>query len=97
MGLIIIKALISSFMTALLELDAVQAGQFLLSRPAIVGPLLGWLNGCAAEGARLGILIELIYIDFIPVGGVIPPNGAVAAAVGWDDKSPSANARRPAE
>lgn len=56
-----------------------QAGQFLLSRPAFVGPVLGWLNGCPLEGARLGILIELLYIDFIPVGGVIPPNGTAAA------------------
>ncbi|HAH32089.1 MAG TPA: hypothetical protein DCL44_07235 [Elusimicrobia bacterium] len=80
--ILIFKALISSSLAGLLELDTVQAGQFLLSRPALVGPLLGALNGCVLEGARLGILIELIYIDFIPVGGVVPPNGAVAAAVG---------------
>jgi mannose/fructose/N-acetylgalactosamine-specific phosphotransferase system component IIC len=76
----LLKALLSSALTGLLGLDAVQAGQFLLSRPAFVGPLLGWLNGCPLEGARLGILIELLYIDFIPVGGVVPPNGAAAAA-----------------
>lgn len=76
----VLKALLSSALTGLLGLDAVQAGQFLLSRPAFVGPLLGWLNGCPLEGARLGILIELLYIDFIPVGGVVPPNGAAAAA-----------------
>ena len=76
----VLKALLSSALTGLLGLDAVQAGQFLLSRPAFVGPLLGWLNGCPLEGARLGVLIELLYIDFIPVGGVVPPNGAAAAA-----------------
>ncbi len=75
-----VKALLSSVLAGLLGLDTVQAGQFLLSRPALVGPVLGWLNGCPLEGARLGILIELIYIDFIPVGGVVPPNGAAAAA-----------------
>jgi len=75
------KAVISSLLAGLLELDSVQAGQFLLSRPALVGPLLGALNGCVLEGARLGILIELIYIDFVPIGGVVSPNGAVAAAV----------------
>lgn len=75
-----LKAVISSALAGLLGLDSVQAGQFLLSRPAFVGPVLGWLNGCPLEGARLGILIELLYIDFIPVGGVVPPNGAAAAA-----------------
>ena len=76
-----LKALASSALAGLLGLDTVQAGQFLLSRPALVGPLLGWLNGFPLEGARLGVIIELLYMDFIPVGGVVPPNGAVAAAV----------------
>ena len=75
-----VKALLSSVLAGLLGLDTVQAGQFLLSRPALVGPVLGWLNGCPLEGARLGILLELLYIDFIPVGGVVPPNGTAAAA-----------------
>lgn len=74
------NALITSAFAGLLELDHVQAGQFLLSRPAFAGPLLGWLNGCPLEGAKIGLLIELIYLDFIPIGGVVPPNGLVAAA-----------------
>ncbi|OGR76390.1 MAG: hypothetical protein A2X32_12395 [Elusimicrobia bacterium GWC2_64_44] len=76
----VLRAVISSALAGLLGLDSVQAGQFLLSRPAFVGPVLGWLNGCPLEGARLGILLELLYIDFIPVGGVVPPNGTAAAA-----------------
>ncbi len=75
----LLKVFVSSALTGLLGLDTVQAGQLLLSRPAFIGPLLGWLNGCPVEGAKLGILIELLYIDFIPVGGVVPPNGAAAA------------------
>lgn len=78
--LTLLKAAVSSGLAGLLGLDSVQAGQFLLSRPAFVGPVLGWLNGCPLEGARLGILLELLYIDFIPVGGVVPPNGTAAAA-----------------
>lgn len=77
-----LKAVLSAALTGLLGLDAVQAGQFLFSRPAFVGPVLGWLNGCPLDGARLGMLLELLYIDFIPVGGVVPPNGTAAAAVG---------------
>jgi len=80
--ILVFKTLLSSAMAGLLGLDAVQAGQFLFSRPAFVGPLLGWLNGCPLEGARIGILLEMLYIDVIPVGGVVPPNGTAAAAVG---------------
>lgn len=79
---LIFKTVLSAALSGLLGLDAVQAGQFLLSRPAFVGPVLGWLNGCPLDGARLGILLELLYIDFIPVGGVVPPNGTAAAAAG---------------
>ncbi|PIU19549.1 MAG: hypothetical protein COT18_06935 [Elusimicrobia bacterium CG08_land_8_20_14_0_20_59_10] len=79
---VILRTIISSAFTGLLGLDSVQAGQFLLSRPVVVGILLGWLNGCVLEGARIGILLELLYIDFIPVGGVVPPNGTAAAAAG---------------
>lgn len=78
----LLKTFISAALAGLLGLDAVQAFQFLLARPAFVGPALGLLNGCPLEGARLGILLELLYIDFIPVGGVVPPNGTAAAAVG---------------
>jgi mannose/fructose/N-acetylgalactosamine-specific phosphotransferase system component IIC len=78
----LLKAAVSAALAGLLGLDAVQAFQFLLSRPAFVGPVLGLLNGCPAEGAKLGILLELLYIDFIPVGGVVPPNGTAAAAAG---------------
>jgi len=75
-------AFVSAALAGLLNLDAVQAFQFLLSRPAFVGPVLGLLNGCPAEGAKIGVLLELLYIDFIPVGGVVPPNGTAAAAAG---------------
>lgn len=79
--IMLFKTFISSYFAGLLALDNVQVGQLLLARPAFAGPLLGWLNGCPVEGAKMGLLIELLYIDFIPVGGVVPPNGLVAAAV----------------
>ena len=78
----LLHAFVSAALAGLLNLDAVQAFQFLLSRPAFVGPVLGLLNGCPAEGAKIGVLLELLYIDFIPVGGVVPPNGTAAAAAG---------------
>jgi mannose/fructose/N-acetylgalactosamine-specific phosphotransferase system component IIC len=75
-----LNALVTSFFAALLELDNVQAGQFLLARPAFVGPLLGWFNGCPLEGAKIGLIMELIFMDFMSAGGVLPPNGVVSAA-----------------
>lgn len=65
---------------AVLEADAVLVGQWLVSRPLVVGPLVGWLAGEPVLGAGLGALVEVFCLEELPVGSVMPPNGAVAAA-----------------
>lgn len=65
---------------AALELDAVLVGQWMLSRPILVGPLVGWACGSPAMGAAVGAMIELFSLEDLPVGCVIPLNGTVAAA-----------------
>ena len=65
---------------AALELDAVSLGQWMLSRPIVGGPLLGLLAGDARIGLVMGILIELLILEDLPIGGAIPINGPVAAA-----------------
>ncbi|MFH2201958.1 MAG: PTS sugar transporter subunit IIC [Elusimicrobiota bacterium] len=64
---------------ALLELDAVYVGQWMLSRPLFVGPLLGLICGQLPLGLSVGALFELFALEALPVGTVIPINGAVAA------------------
>ncbi|MBI3548809.1 MAG: PTS sugar transporter subunit IIC [Elusimicrobia bacterium] len=65
---------------ALLELDATCVGQWMVSRPLVLAPLLGWLCGSAAAGVSVGILMELITLDDLPVGSAMPLNATVAAA-----------------
>jgi len=67
---------------ALLELDGVLIGQWMISRPILVGPLMGLLCGKPALGLSLGILFELFTLDKSPVGSVMPLNGTVAAGTG---------------
>ncbi|MDE2291208.1 MAG: PTS sugar transporter subunit IIC, partial [Elusimicrobia bacterium] len=64
---------------AVIETDAVLVGQWLISRPVVVGPLVGWLLGDLAAGLVLGALVEAFCLEELPVGSVVPPNGAVAA------------------
>lgn len=63
---------------AVLEADAALVGQWLLSRPLVVGPLVGWAAGEPALGAALGALVEVFCLEELPVGSVVPPNGTVA-------------------
>ncbi|GEM_PF-1005438 len=73
--------LVSSFLCGLLVLDNLQFAQVSLSRPSLVGLLIGWLVGSPIEGASLGLGIELCYSTFLPLGGNVPPNGAVAGTI----------------
>lgn len=67
-------------LAAFLELDAVYAGQFLLSRPVVAGTLLGVLCGDIKTGVQLGIWTEFLMLDQLPVGGYVPPSGGVCVA-----------------
>lgn len=66
---------------ALLEMDTTYLGQFLLSRPTCTGAIMGYLCGDFFLGLQVGIFTELIFIDFVPVGGVVPPSGAICAGL----------------
>jgi mannose/fructose/N-acetylgalactosamine-specific phosphotransferase system component IIC len=66
---------------ALFELDTTYIGQFLISRPVVVGSVLGFATGNFLLGLQLGVFTELIYLDFIPIGGIVPPSGALSAGV----------------
>lgn len=62
------------------ELDGLRVGQFMVSRPIVLGPLLGWALGDAGTGAVLGAALEVLALDALPLGAVVPWSGAVAAA-----------------
>lgn len=67
-------------LAALLELDAASAGQFMVSRPIVLGGILGLAGGEPLEGFTLGALIELFLLAELPIGAALPINGSVAAS-----------------
>jgi mannose/fructose/N-acetylgalactosamine-specific phosphotransferase system component IIC len=75
------ELLLLSALLALLEMDTTYIGQFLFSRPLAVGGALGFLTGDFLLGLQLGLFTELLYLDFIPIGGVVPPSGAISAGM----------------
>ncbi len=61
-----------SLLLAFLSLDVSAVGQFMVSRPIVVGPLVGLLTGHADLGLELGALVELIWLGDVPVGAHLP-------------------------
>jgi mannose/fructose/N-acetylgalactosamine-specific phosphotransferase system component IIC len=61
-----------AFVMAFLAMDETAFGQFMVSRPIVTGPVVGWLLGRADIGLELGALIELIWINDLPVGAHLP-------------------------
>jgi mannose/fructose/N-acetylgalactosamine-specific phosphotransferase system component IIC len=59
---------LSGVLYAFLSLDHIAAGHFMLSRPIVVGPLVGWALGDGGLGLLAGIIVELMWVHVIPVG-----------------------------
>ena len=77
-----LELVIACAVLALLEMDTTYLGQFLFSRPTCAGAIIGYLCGDFFLGLQLGVFTELLFIDFLPVGGVVPPSGAICAGLG---------------
>jgi len=66
-------------LAALLELDNTSLGQTGFGRAFVSGIIFGLCTGNIFTGLEFGLFIELLFLDYTPVGGVLPPNGTVAA------------------
>jgi mannose PTS system EIIC component len=74
------EIIIISFCGSLLCLDRIFI-QMMISRPVVIAPLMGLLLNNLYAGLIIGALIELIWIDRLPLGAYIPPNDSIAAVV----------------
>ncbi|MBI4056941.1 MAG: PTS sugar transporter subunit IIC [Elusimicrobia bacterium] len=67
---------------ALADLDTTLWGQWMISRPVILGSILGFFLADSPEAlwqaAWMGFWMELLLLDILPIGGAVPPNGALA-------------------
>lgn len=72
--------LLISLLAGLLHLDSMVFGQFMVSRPIITGPLIGYFFGSAETGFLVGVILELVYVSLIPVGTKVP-NDSTAATI----------------
>ncbi|MBK8575839.1 MAG: PTS sugar transporter subunit IIC [Elusimicrobia bacterium] len=63
------SALLAALAYGVLSLDHFTVGPFLLSRPLVLGSLVGCVCGHPGEGVALGLLAESLWVMVPPVGG----------------------------
>jgi mannose/fructose/N-acetylgalactosamine-specific phosphotransferase system component IIC len=73
------EALIAGAVGGLLWLDRFQIFQAMISRPIVCAPIVGWAVGDLQAGLASGLLFEMLWLRRPPVGGYVPPDGAMAA------------------
>jgi mannose PTS system EIIC component len=74
------KIILISFCGGVLCLDRIFI-QTMISRPVVVAPIVGWLLNNPYAGLIIGAMVELFWIDRIPVGTYIPPNDSIVAVL----------------
>ncbi|MFZ3116010.1 MAG: PTS sugar transporter subunit IIC [Syntrophales bacterium] len=72
------QIILLSLLGGFLSLDRVW-GQFMISRPVVTAPLVGIVLGDAFTGLQVGALLELFWIDRLPIGTCLPPNDFLVA------------------
>jgi mannose/fructose/N-acetylgalactosamine-specific phosphotransferase system component IIC len=71
-----------SLLGALLGLDVVSFPQAMISRPIVAATLAGALAGDAASGLLVGVLLEMVALETLPVGASRYPEWGTASVVG---------------
>lgn len=75
------QALLIALVAGIVEWDIYGWGQTMISRPIVVGAIMGLLLGDLQTGLLIGGTIELFYLGVIPVGAAIPPDPTTATAI----------------
>lgn len=64
--------LLLSILAAVCSSDITMFGQFMISRPIFAGALFGYILGDIYLGLWLGMIIEMLWINELPMGSAVP-------------------------
>ena len=67
------------FLGGIAAIDGTTFGQFMVSRPLVSATLGGWMVGAPAQGALIGMVLEIFQLTVLPVGAARYPEGGPAA------------------
>lgn len=61
-----------AFISTLCSADVITMGQFMICRPIFCTPLLGFFMGDVGTGLWIGMIVEMIWINTVPIGIAVP-------------------------
>ena len=74
------QIILISFCGGLLSLDRIFI-QAMISRPIVIAPVIGLILNNPYAGLIIGAMIEMFWIDRVPIGIYIPPNDSLVAVL----------------
>ena len=76
-----VLAAIAALLGGLAAVERKGAFQLMLSRPLVLGAILGWALGDARGGLLLGVPLELLFLGGVNLGGSLPDNESLLAGL----------------
>src|SRR5699024_2848543 len=76
-----LTALLVAVIAGVVQWDVYGWGDTMISRPIVVGMLMGIALGDLKTGLVVGGTLELMYLGMLPVGAAIPPDATMAASI----------------
>ncbi len=73
--------LLVSLVGGLIGLDRTAVFQVMISRPIVAAPIIGAVLGDPMAGLKVGLVIELLWIGYLPVGASVPPDETIVSIV----------------
>jgi mannose/fructose/N-acetylgalactosamine-specific phosphotransferase system component IIC len=73
--------LFTALLIGFLGLDTTIAFQVLISQPIFACSIFGWLLGNAPLGIEIGIMMQLIWLNILPVGASVFLEGNIASMI----------------
>jgi len=74
-----VAGVVAALVAGVAAVERKGALQLMLSRPLVLGPLLGWALGDAQGGLVIGIPLELLFLGGVNLGGSLPDNETLLA------------------
>ena len=70
-----------SLLGGLINLDDVPLLQTMISQPIVIAPLVGFLWGDFQGGLVIGAFLELLMINYLPIGCSVPLDASIGSVV----------------